>query len=106
MRRCVFLIGMAVLLAGCSSAKPAPAADVHDPSLKFTDVTRCSAEGARRQVCYDGFIKRYAGAKTTRELLGDLRAAMQTDPEVDRVCHSVAHAIGRLNFERSGNVQD
>ncbi len=83
MRCCVFLIGIAVFFAGCAPAKPVAPEAVRDPLLVFTDVAHCNTQGPRRQVCYDDFIKLYAGTKTTSELLAELRTAMQADPEVD-----------------------
>lgn len=105
MSRLWLFVGLLVL-ASCSMPQRAEPTVVHDPSLVFTDVARCAEEGPRRQVCYDDFIQRYAGDKTTRQLLAELLAAMHVNENVNNACHSVAHAIGRLNYERAGNAQD
>jgi hypothetical protein len=73
----------------------------------FIGIKKCfEVEESQRQKCLDDYIVGYFGQKTIKEVLGDMESARVQDSQVENQCHPIAHAIGRLAYQYTGNVGD
>src|SRR5437016_810394 len=67
---------------------------------------RCPSDPRVALPCYEERCRSIVAAQGVAEAFADLKAGYGTDPEKQRLCHAITHAIGQAAVRKYSNVAD
>src|SRR5437016_617469 len=65
---------------------------------------RCPQDPRVALACYEERYRSIVAAQGVAEAFADLKAGYGTDPEMQRLCHAITHAIGQAAVTKYGDV--
>src|SRR5690242_475101 len=71
---------------------------------KSRPAPRCANEPATALGCFDRHFRTIVDRQGVAEAFADLKAGYAADPDLQRLCHAVTHAIGQAAMARYGDV--
>jgi hypothetical protein len=80
---------------------------IPDNKWLAAQVEECQKKDWERQNdCYEVMMKTYLESHEVKAVLVDLESLRTQSKAVENSCHDIAHSLGRLTFEKYGNVGD
>jgi len=67
---------------------------------------RCSNDPRRALGCYEQRYRSIVAGQGVAEAFADLKARYGADPEMQRLCHAITHAIGQAAIAKYGDVAE
>ena len=67
---------------------------------------RCSNDPRRALGCYEQRYRSIVAGQGVAEAFADLKAGYGADPEMQRLCHAITHAIGQAAIAKYGDVAE